>query len=166
MRNLTDTVWQRRGVSWIWNIKALSSVASDSEISSFRNFMIASDQFPDDLPSNDGRTLVVSGLDASLDVLKPLDAEEWLNRDYKKAILSFQDIFTGDASLIFWVPKGDDRFHIEKITDNVLWNCALPNNQQRIEFGRLLWGDSNGNPQKIKYGGTGEIAGLFHPRIT
>ncbi len=32
MKQLLDTVWQRRGVSWIWDDEALQSVAKPSEV--------------------------------------------------------------------------------------------------------------------------------------
>ena len=165
MRELSDTVWQRRGVSWIWNVEAFATVANSNDIVSFQRYMRVSHNGFEDF-SNIEETLVVSGLDASLDVLEPESINDWLQFDVKKSILLFQDIFTNEASLIFWIPLGHNRLKIETATDNVYWKCAPPHNKVQIEFGRLLWGDSNGNPQKIKFGDTDEIAGLYHPRIT
>ena len=68
--------------------------------------MQAVGNWPDDLPSNGNNTLVVAGLEGSLDLLTPEDAETWLGDAVKQAILSFQDAYDGQAALIFWLPSG------------------------------------------------------------
>ena len=88
MKRLLDSVWQRRGVSWIWDDEALYTVARPSEVLSLRELLQAGKNWPDDLPSNDGNTLVVAGLDACIDLLSPTDAETWLGDDLKAAVLS------------------------------------------------------------------------------
>lgn len=166
MKQLLDTVWQRRGVSWIWDDEALYSVAKPPEVFSLRQFLQAGKTWPDDLPSNDGNTLVVAGLDACLDLLLPADADGWLGNELKSAVLSFQDAYSGEAALIFWLPTGRRRFHIDMASDAVRWRCSAPNSDQRIEFGRLLWGEAREYPQEIILAEGAKPAGLFHLRIT
>lgn len=102
MRHLLDTVWQRRGTSWIWDEEARNQVCAASEVWSLRLLLRAVGRWPEDLPSNEGRTLVVAGLEGCLDLLAPGDAETWLGDAIKAAILSFQDAYAGEAALIFW----------------------------------------------------------------
>jgi hypothetical protein len=166
MKQLLDTVWQRRGVSWIWDDEALNTVAKPSEVFSLRQFLRAGKDWPDDLPSNDGNTLVVAGLDACLDLLSPTDADRWLSNDLKSAILSFQDAYSGEAALVFWLPAGQRRFHTEMATDAIRWRCSAPHAEQFIEFGRLLWGEAREYPQEILLAQGAKAAGLFHLRIT
>jgi len=90
MRQLLDTVWQRRGTSWVWDEEARNQVCSASEVWSLRQFLRASANWPDDLPSNDNRTLVVAGLEGGLDLLAPRDAEVWLGDAVKAAVLHFK----------------------------------------------------------------------------
>jgi hypothetical protein len=71
MKQLLDSVWQRRGVSWAWENDAFAKVAKASEVYSLRQLMLATESWPEDLPSNSGDTLVVAGLDACLDLLTP-----------------------------------------------------------------------------------------------
>jgi len=71
MRQLRDSVWQRRGTSWVWDEEARNQICAASEVWSLRQFLRAKGNWPDDLPSNGGRTLVVAGLDGSLDLLTP-----------------------------------------------------------------------------------------------
>ena len=91
MRQLLDTVWQRRGTSWVWDEEARNQICAASEVWSLHQFLRAVGNWPDELPSNRNKTLVVAGLDGSLDLLTPADAETWLGDDIKPSVLSFQD---------------------------------------------------------------------------
>ena len=166
MRYLLDTVWQRHGTSWLWDAEALAQVCVASEVWSLRQFLLAVGNWPEDLPSNNGATLVVAGLDGCLDLLATGDAEIWLGSEVKEAVLSFQDFYGGEASLIFWLPNGAGRFTINSATDAVGWRCALPHSDQQLDFGRLLWGEAHEYPQEIVLHDGAKPAGLFHSRIT
>lgn len=168
MRQLSDIVWQRRGTSWVWDEEARNQVCAASEVWSLRQFLRAAHtpgHWPDDLPSNGDQTLVVAGLDGSLDLLTVPDAEAWLGDVVKPAILSFQDAYSGDAALVFWLPGGHSRIKVQVSTDAVSWLCHTPHGHQ-IDFGRILWGEANEYPQEILLRGGGKPAGLFHLRIT
>jgi hypothetical protein len=166
MRQLRDSVWQRHGTSWIWDAEALAQVAKADEVWSLRQFLLAVGHWPEDLPSNNGATLVVAGLDGCLDLLAPSDAENWLGAEVKAAILSFQDFYGGEASLIFWLPSGAGRITVNSATDAVGWRCAAPHSGQQLDFGRLLWGEAREYPQEILLHEGAKPAGLFHLRIT
>lgn len=166
MRQVIDTVWQRRGTSWIWDEEARNQVCTASKVWSLRQLLRAVGNWPDDLPSNDGQTLVVAGLEGSLDLLAPDDAEFWLGDAIKVAILSFQDEYAGEAALIFWLPLGQARLKVQAATDAVAWLCEAPHRGSRLEFGRILWGGANEYPQEILLSDGGKPAGLFHLRIT
>lgn len=168
MRQLRDTVWQRRGTSWVWDEEARNQICAASEVWSLRQFLRASKalgSWPDDLPSNGGKTLVVAGLDGSLDLLTPTDAEAWLNDAIKPAILAFQDEWGSDGALVFWLPGGHNRVRANTATDEVGWLCHAPHGHQ-IDLGRILWGQANEYPQEILLRDGGRRAGLFHLRIT
>lgn len=166
MRQITDTVWQRRGTSWIWDEEARNQVCVASEVWSLRQFLQAVGNWPDDLPSNRNNTLVVAGLEGSLDLLTPEEAETWLSDAVKQAILSFQDAYDGQAALIFWLPSGQGRIKFHSATDSIEWRCAAPHGDSLLDFGRLLWGEANEYPQEILLRDGGKPAGLFHLRIT
>jgi len=165
MRQLRDPVWQVRGTSWVWDEEARNQICTASEVWSLRQFLRAKGNWPDDLPSNGGRTLVVAGLDGSLDLLTPGDAEAWLGDAIKPAILSFQDEWGGDGALVFWLPGGHSRVSANTATDEVGWLCHAPHGHQ-IDLGRILWGQANEYPQEILLRDGGRPAGLFHLRIT
>ena len=166
MRQIIYSVWQRRGTSWIWDAEALAQVGVASEVWSLRQFLISVGNWPEDLPSNNSATLVVAGLDGCLDLLSPSDAENWLGSVVKEAVLSFQDSYSGEASLIFWLPSGEKRLTVNSATDAISWCCAAPYSDQRLDFGRLLWGEAHEYPQEILLRDGAKSAGLFHLRIT
>lgn len=166
MRQTQDTVWQRRGTSWIWDEEARNQVCTASEVRSLRQFLLAAGKWPEELPSNNGKTLVVAGLDACLDLLAPDDAEAWLGEVLKKAVLSFQDEWSSDGALQFWLPSGHGRIRVNPANDKVTWICAAPNGTQSLDFGRIVWGEANEYPQEILLREGDKPAGLFHLRIT
>ena len=108
----------------------------------------------------------MAGLEGCLDLLTPSDAEAWLGDALKSAILSFQDFYDGQASLIFWLPNGQRRMPIDLATDAVRWRCSAPFSNEMIDFGRVLWGEAREYPQEIILTQGGKPAGLFHLRIT
>ena len=121
---------------------------------------------PGRIPSNNGVTLVVAGLEGCLDLLSPDVAEIWLDEAVKSTILSFQDEYAGEASLIFWMPSAHGRLKVQPTTDSVTWVCGAPNQGRQIDFGRILWGEANEYPQEILLAQGAKPAGLFHLRIT
>ncbi len=170
MRQVLDTVWQRRGTSWLWDEEARNTVCAAGEVWSLRQFLLAAapngSGWPEELPSNQGRSLVVAGLEGSFDLLAPDQGEVWLGDTIKRAILSFQDEWGGDGALIFWMPQGDKRLSVQTTTDAVSWLCEAPHRGNRLGFGRLLWGEANEYPQEILLREGAKAAGLFHLRIT
>ena len=166
MKQLLDTVWQRRGTSWLWDEEARNQVCAASEVWSLRQLLQSVGKWTDDLPSNGSKTLVVAGLEGGLDLLSPVDAEVWLGDSVKDAILSFQTHFDGDAALVFWLPSGQGRIKVHSATDAVSWRCAAPHGEQMLDFGRILWGEAREYPQEILLREGRKPAGLFHLRIT
>ncbi|MGE0055690.1 MAG: hypothetical protein AB7S74_15935 [Hyphomicrobium sp.] len=164
MRQLRDSGWQRRGITWLWDAAALSAVAKPSEVVSLRQWLRMRGSWPQELPSRDGNALVVAGLDGSLDLLSPTDGESWLGGAIKETILAFQD-GNDSAALIFWLPDGRRRIKTSA-TDGVTWQCAAPNSTDRLDFGRLLWGEAREYPQELWLTGASSPSGLFHLRIT
>jgi hypothetical protein len=155
----------------VWDEEARNQICEASDVWSLRQFLIAAGApgvprgWPDDLPSNGHKTLVVAGLDGSLDLLTPIDAESWLGDAIKPAILSFQDEYEGDAALVFWLPSGHNRIKVQASTDAVNWLCHTPHGYQ-LDFGRILWGEANEYPQEILLHHGERSSGLFHLRIT
>lgn len=166
MRQMRDSVWQRRGISWLWDPDVLSTVSTPAEVVSLREWVRMRHRWPGELPSSNGNAVVVAGLDGTLDLLAPQDGEVWLGGDIKETILSFQSEYNSDAALIFWLPEGRRRLQIRAASDEVLWQCSAPHSKETLDFGRLLWGEAREYPQELWAAGAAACAGLFHLRIT
>ncbi len=166
MKQIMDTVWQRRGISWIWDEEARNKVCKANEVWSMRQLLQVVGKWPSELPSNNNNTLVVAGLEGIIDLLTPHNAELWLSDVVKDAILSFQGNFDSDAALIFWLPSSHNRIKIHSATDAVSWRCAAPHSESQLDFGRVLWGEAREYPQEILLHEGSKSAGLFHLRIT
>jgi hypothetical protein len=166
MRQTADTVWQRRGTSWVWDEEARNRVCTAAEVWSLRRLLRAVGRWPEDLPSNDNTTLVVAGLEGLLDLLTPEDVEGWLGDAVKDAVLSFQAHYQGEAALVFWLPSGHGRIRVNPATEAVTWHCAAPHAGATLDLGRVLWGEAGDYPQEILLREGARPAGLFHLRIT
>jgi hypothetical protein len=166
-------VWVRRGFALLWDADTLAELASPSEVVSIRGFFELVKDWPEDLPSGDGNTLVVAGLEGCIDVLTPDDAEVWIEQDLRPQILNFQEEYEGQAGLVFWLPSGRQRIYNTHATGSYFWRCAPPCKDQSLALGRILWAGAEVdaghilNPQVTNqdYDGPAWI-GLHHPRIS
>ena len=166
MKTLLDTVWQRRGTTWLWDEAALPTLGTAGQAWSLRRMLRTASQWPDELPGKDGQAVVVAGLDTALDSLLPADAEAWLAEVLKPAVLSFQQHFGGGGALVFWLPTGRGRIKVNAASDAVTWACPPPHQAQSLAFGRILWGAAGEYPQELVLQPSGRPAGLYHARIT
>ena len=90
MRTVEGDVWKRVGLSLLWGPEALGEIAKPAEVASIRDLYKHSRGWPENLPSNAGKTLVVAGVEGCLDCLTPEDAEEWIDADLRPVLLAFR----------------------------------------------------------------------------
>lgn len=173
MKILQGDVWKRRGVSLLWGGKAFSVLAQPQSVISIRQFFAMVGHWPDNLPSNDGDTLVVAGLEGCLDLLHPSEAEGWLDGDLRPAALAFQAEYSLEAALVFWLPTGKNRVRMNRATEAYSWVCAAPHSHQSLELGRILWAGAEANAGRIIDPGDVNTdpdgpswIGLHHPRLS
>ncbi len=173
MKTLRENRWQRRGISLLWDNTALAGLAVPTEVHSIRQFVALAGRWPDDLPSNAGNALVVGGLDGCLDLLKPTDAEQWLENDLRNSILSFQGHYNSDAALVFWLPMGRGRVRMNRASETYFWVCAAPFGGQRLDLGRILWAGAEADVARILDPANTNVdsdgpawIGLYHPRLS
>lgn len=173
MRKLTESRWQRRGISLLWNSAALAGFTTPNEFVSLRQLFALAGNWPEILPSSDGDAVIVAGIDACLDLLTPEDAERWLETDLRDIILRFQGHYGGDAALIFWLPTGHERVRVNPASQAYSWVCTAPYSNQRLDLGRALWSGAEAdvlhimdpNLKSSDADGPGWI-GLHHPRLS
>lgn len=154
---LTDDIWKRRGVSVVWDAETLASVCTPGQVVSLHRFLaLNAAGWPEaecePLMVNDGRTLVVAGLESAIDALPPAEAEAWLCEVVYKAMTEYQrEVARGstEASLILWIadPK---RIEFKTSDDTHYWHCGTGHNGQAIPLSRCLFNGAQGGRQRIQ----------------
>lgn len=170
VRTRCDSGWMRSGCSLLWSPELLVKVSEPAEVVSLRQFFSISSNWPDELPSNGGDALVVSGMEGTLDLLDTSDAEKWIEHDLLEQILSFQEEYERQAALIFWVPSGRSRIDMTGASEEYLWKHGAKHDGQ-LHIGRLLYGGAENEVERILVNGDSDYdgkgwAGLYHPRIS
>jgi hypothetical protein len=173
MKILHGDVWKRRGISLLWGDNSLSALASPKEVVSIRQFFALVGDWPNDLPCNGGDTLVVAGLEGCIDLMEPEEAEGWLKSEFLPAVLAFQDEYTLEAALVFWLPTGKNRVRMNRATEAYTWICSAPHSNHQLDLGRILWAgaeadvgriidldNTNPDPDGVAW------IGLHHPRLS
>lgn len=161
--------WSRRGLTLLWGAEALRDLAAPEEVRPLRNLFCGRSDWPEQLPSNEGRALVIAGLEATLDCLSPADAETWLDHDLRDAILAFQQVYQGDRALVLWLPSGRERIRYDPPRDAWLW--ATPGDTP-LPLGRLLFSGAEHEAERIwplGLRGTRDdsnLIGLHHARLS
>ena len=174
MKTMFDDTWTRRGINFLWDDEAFAKLRNkpNTTILSFRASWQLSQAWPEELPANDGRTLIVAGLDGCLDLMSPSDAASWITSTVRPYIQHFQTEYDGDGSLVFWIPNGGKRIIMNRASEQYHWHCAVPNGET-LEFGRLLWSGAESdvariiNSQCTNQDPDGPAwIGLHHPRVS
>jgi len=173
MKTMNTDTWTRRGFNFLWDETAFARLSAPSQVMSFRAAWQLSTSWDEELPSNDGKALVVAGLDVCLDLMTPDDAEAWINEVLRPFIWKFQAEFDGEGALVFWIPGGARRISMNPASEQYYWRCAPPFKDQSLEIGRLLLGGAEPDaariidPKAANQDPDGPAwIGLHHPRIS
>jgi hypothetical protein len=174
MKTMMDDTWSRRGINFLWDEEsfALLRKKPHTTVLSFRAAWQLSRDWPEDLPANDGRTLIVAGLDTCLDLMTPHDASAWITSTLRPLVQQFQTEYDGEGSLVFWIPNGAKRIYMNMASEQYNWHCAVPKGET-LEIGRLLWSGAESDVARIinqkctnqDVDGPAWI-GLHHPRVS
>lgn len=174
MKLMADDTWTRRGINFLWDEEAFARLRANSEskVYSFRASWQISKSWPEELPANGGKTLIVAGLDGCLDLMSPSDEAGWITSTLRTFIQSFQMEYDGEGSLVFWLPHGGSRIGMNRASEQYFWHCAVPKGEQ-LEIGRLLWAGAEldvariMNAQCANQDSDGPAwIGLHHPRVS
>lgn len=166
MTVLYSDTWMRKGISLVWDSKAMDKMGAVSEIVDLRGFFELSEDWPDDLPSARGNALVIAGLEACLDALAPTQITGWLNTRLYPTLLDFQQEFGSEAALIFWLPDAyPNRLYFDEGSETHRWHCSGAHQGQFIEIGRCIWNGVEREVQRIE-NEAGDWLGLYQSRVS
>lgn len=170
MRAMTTDVWTRRGISLLWDPYVLAGLCRPEEVFTMRQLFSLVGHWEDDLPSNRGRTLVVAGLEGCMDMLVPDEAEDWLESEVRGAMLSFQEEYSLEAALVFWLPTGGPRVGVNPASEDFYWRCSPPYAGQTLDLGRILFSGAAVDAVQIQYGSDSQRndsgMGINCPRVS
>lgn len=162
---LLDDVWQRKGISVIWDNPMLAKLAKDNRAISLREFFsYYGNSWPDgDMPFINNNLLLVAGLDAALDILEARNAEEWVTQEVYKRIHDFQNWAEGQYALVFWMSKKNRwKEHLEN--NRYTWLCDGKDRGKEIELGSGIWNGAQLSVRRIE--SDNQWIGLFLDRIS
>lgn len=162
---LLDDVWQRKGISVIWDNPLLAKLVKDNRAISLREFFsYYENSWPDDkMPFINNDLLLVAGLDAALDTLESQNAEEWVTQEVYKRIYDFQNWAEAQYALVFWMSKQDRwKEHLE--SNRYTWLCDGKDRGKEIELGSGIWNGAQLSVRRIEF--DGRWIGLFLDRIS
>lgn len=170
---LSDDIWMRRGISLLWCAEALSTACTPQQVVSLRQFLAlhaAGWSGVDAVMVQNGKCLVVAGLESAIDALPPTDAQEWVEKTVYPAIISFQEEVAGggtEASLIFWIADLK-RLDYHTSDDTHYWHCSTEYRGQQLPLSRCLFNGAQDGLRRIQPAGdkSEHGVGLFHPRIS
>lgn len=144
-----DSSWLKKGISFIWSAHALQKANDPASVVTLREFFAMSENWPDDLPGNQGNALVVAGVEGCLDSLDEEDAMVWLENDLKQIILKFQSHYEGQAALIFWLPSGHSRIHMDRANEEYFWKKTTSKTAERLPLGKSLFAGAESDIVRI-----------------
>jgi len=162
---LLDDVWQRKGISVIWDNPVLAKLVKDNRAISLREFFsyYENSWSNNDMPFINNDLLLVAGLDAALDTLEAQNAEEWVTQEVYKRIYDFQNWAEGQSALVFWMSKQDRwKEHLE--SNRYTWLCDGRDRGKEIELGSGIWNGAQLSVRRIE--SDGRWIGLFLDRIS
>lgn len=148
---LLDNVWQRTGISVIWDNPVLAKLVKNNRAISLREFFLYyENSWPEnEMPFINNDMLLVAGLDAALDTLEAQNAEEWVTQEVYKRIYDFQIWAQGQYALVFWMSKQDRwKEHLEN--NRYTWHCDGKDKGKEIELGSGIWNGAQLSVRKIE----------------
>ncbi len=162
--NLLDNVWQRKGVSVIWDNIVLSELLESNKAMSLREFFVHyENNWENEMPLIDDNIILVAGLDAAIDAMESSEAEEWVTREVYKRIYEFQNWAEGQYALIFWM-NNKERWKEQIDSSRYTWVCDGKDRGKEIELGSGIWNGAQRSVRKIEI--ENRIVGLFLDRIS
>lgn len=170
---LLDDIWMRRGITLLWDPASLAAVCTPKQVLSLRQFLMLDAagwpeiQYEPRLV-NEGKSLVVGGLETAIDALPPDEAELWLCEVIYKAMVAFQQaVGSTEAGLIFWFADSK-RLDYHTSDDTHYWHCGTEYKGKQIPLSRCLFNGAQGDCQNIRAGTkkSDTVLGLYLQRIS
>ena len=137
MDTITNTVWQRKGFSVIFDQKSLGSFISDGAVISLRQALSWAKGLPGVSPVP-GQTILISGLETVIEIMKPQEAEDFLCRRIRPLLIHLQNRWT-DCGVIFGFTSHPKTFEETSFEEEVLFRRR---DRMQVRLSEGLWDGS------------------------
>jgi len=137
MDTITNTVWQRKGSSVVFDQKSLGPFIAGGAVVSLRQFLSWSEELPATAPVS-GRTLLVSGLETVIETMEPEETEAFLSRKIRPILIRLQNQWT-DCGVVFGFSSHPKTFEETALEEEVLFRRR---DRKTIRLSEGLWDGS------------------------
>jgi hypothetical protein len=166
MDAITNTVWQRKGSSIIFDQQSLGPFISDGSVISLRQALAWPDELPIQPPVSN-RTILISGLETVIETMSPQDADDFLIHRIRPLIIHLQNRWT-DYGVVFGFSSHPKSFEESGMEEEVLFRRR---DRKQVRLSEGLWdGSATVNMKRIVREGnqSGEevIIGYYVARIS
>lgn len=149
---LHDNIWDRRGITILWDADELNRLCTPQKVVSFRRFLQlhANGWQEADLPLVNDTALIVAGLESCYRLAAAHEAEEWLVSTVY--IVSFQqEVSDGgnEAALIFWLVD-HERLQYQTSENSYFWHCGTEYHGQQVPLSRCLFNGAQHDLRRIE----------------
>jgi hypothetical protein len=142
---ISNTVWQRRGSSVIFDQKSLGRFIREEAVISLRQALFWMNGLPF-APPVSGRTILISGLETLIETLPPDEAEDFLTRRVRPLIIQIQNSWT-DCGVLFGFSAHEKAFEETALDEEVLFRRR---DRHIIRLSESLWdGSASLNMKRI-----------------
>lgn len=137
METISNTVWQRKGSSIVFDQKSLGPFIADGSVISLRQMLSWTKGLPVN-PPVPGKTILVSGLETIVETLGSQEAEAFLSRRVRPLIIDLQNRWN-NCGMVFGFSAHRNAFKETSLEEEVLFQRR---DKKQIRLSEGLWDGS------------------------
>ena len=137
METISNTVWQRKGSSIVFDQKSLGPFIADGSVISLRQLLSWTKDLPEN-PPVPGKTILVSGLETIVETMASPEAEAFLSRRVRPLIIDLQNRWN-NCGVVFGFSAHRNAFKETSLEEEVLFQRR---DKKQIRLSEGLWDGS------------------------
>jgi len=137
METISNTVWQRKGSSIVFDQKSLGPFIADGSVISLRQMLSWTKGLPEN-PPVPGKTILVSGLETIVETMASPEAEAFLSRRVRPLIIDLQNRWN-NCGMVFGFSAHRNAFKETSLEEEVLFQRR---DKKQIRLSEGLWDGS------------------------
>jgi len=137
MRDMSSSAWLRRGSSIVFDRVTLGPLIGEAALVSLREALRWMNAWPAEPPGN-GRTVLVCGIETFLDIMEPIEAQNFLKSRVKPFVEEFQARWD-QRGLVFGFGTHERAFEVSASDEEVLF---IRRDGERVRLSYSLWDGS------------------------